>query len=178
MGLDKVAEALSISGFMKPWVIEKIKSHLVSGGMFLNRGSTAHDDERALVPNGLVVGMAVRSEYRMATEAEILDYVDNQQFANVTGRQVSKRSQEKGYVLHYHEGAKIIAAYDDLPRQAKVVLDVLNDTGRENFTEASIDMLLTEKKDLLKTKQDPLKIFAFYRRRFIDEGHMEEVDDD
>lgn len=177
LGLDKTAEALCVSGFMKPWLQEQIKAHLLAGKSFINRGATNRDDELSLVPNGQVLGMRVRSEYRLATEKEVLDFVDTAEFANVTGHSVSRRAQEKGYILHYHEGAELIASYDELPRQAKVILDLMNDTGRENFTEASIELILTEHKDELKTKQEPLKIFAFYRRRMIDEGHLEEVDE-
>ena len=175
LDLNYTAEALSISGFMRPWIVEQIKEHLKSGGTFTNRGMTVHDDEEALVSNGQVLGMQVRSEYRMATEQEVLDYVDTAKFANVTGHRVSARAQEKGYILHYHEGVPLIEAYDRLPRQAKVILDLLNDTGRENFTEASIEVILTENQDALKTKQEPMKIFAFYRHRLVEEGHLEGI---
>jgi hypothetical protein len=175
-GLDEVAEGLYMSGFMKPWVVEKIKEHLLGGGLFTNKGAAKTEDEAAIVSNGQAISMQVRSEYRMATEKEVLDYVDTAQFASTTGHRVSKHAQEKGYVLHYHEGPALIEAYDSLPRQAKVILDLLNETGRENFTEASIEMVLTEKAELLKTKQEPMKIFGFYRRRLIDDGHLEEVE--
>jgi hypothetical protein len=176
LDLGYVAEALAISGFMKPWIVEQIKAHLKSGGEFINRGLVPRDNEEALVPNGESIAVQVKSEYRMATEQEVLDYVDTAQFANITGHKVSARAQERGFLLHYHEGAELIAAYDKLPRQAKVVLDLLNDTGRENFTEASIEVILTENQDELKTKQDPMKIFAFYRHRLMEEGHLEEVE--
>jgi hypothetical protein len=176
LDLGYVAEALAISGFMKPWIVEQIKARLKSGGEFVNRGLVPRDNEESLVPNGEALVMQVKSEYRMATEQEVLDYVDTAQFANITGHKVSARAQERGFLLHYHEGAELIAAYDKLPRQAKVILDLLNDTGRENFTEASIEVVLTENQDELKTKQDPMKIFAFYRHRLVEEGHLEEVE--
>jgi hypothetical protein len=112
----------------------------------------------------------------MATEAEVLNYVDTQKFANIVGHPVSRRAQEKSYLLHYHEGVKLIEAYDKLPRQAKVVLDLLNDAGRESFTEASIEVILVENAELLKTKQDPRKIWDFYRSRFLEEGHVEKLE--
>lgn len=176
--LHKVAVGLSKSGFMGPWIVEKIKEHLLSGGVFTNRGQSVHDDELAIVPNGQQLSMQVRSEYRLATEQEVLNYVDTQQFANVTGHAVSRRAQEKGYILHYHEGVQLIEAYDKLPRQARVILDLLNETGRETFTEASIEVILTENKELLKTKQEPIKIFGFYRSRFLSEGHLESTEED
>ena len=173
--LDKIADALVGSGFMHNWFLEKVKEHLLSGGVFTNRGEHRSDYEDSIVPNGQVVAMQVRSEYRMASEKEVLDYVDTQQFANVTGHAISKRAQETRYALHYHEGAKLIEAYDGLPRQAKVILDMLDEAGRESYTEASIEMILSEGADRLKTKQEPGKIFGFYRRRLIDEGHLEEL---
>ena len=176
MGLTEVAEALAISGFMRPWIVERIKEHLRSGGEFTNRGATTRDDEMALASNGQALEMRVKSEYRLASEAEVLNYVDTAQFANVTGHRVSARAQERGFSLHYHEGAALIEAYDNLPRQAKVILDLLNDAGREQFTEASIEVVLVEHASELKTRQEPLKIFNFYRHRLVDEGHLEEVE--
>lgn len=174
-GVDKIAEGLAISGFMRPWIVEQIKSHLLGGGIFLNKGATLHDDEEPIVPNGQAVAVHPKSEYRLATEAEVLNYVDSVQFANVTGHRVSARSQEKAWILRYHEGPELIEAYDKLPRQAKVILDLLNDTGRESFTEASVEVVLVEHVEELKTRQAPLKIFNFYVHRLIDEGHLEEV---
>lgn len=178
MDLDTVAESLILSGFMAPWLIERVKEHLKSGGVFINKGQSVKDFEKVLVPNGHSIYHQVRSEYRMASEKEMLDYVDHAQFASVTGRKISARSQEKAFLLHYHEGVPLIEAYDKLPRQAKVILDLLNDTGRENFTEASIELILTENKDALKTKQDPMRLWGFYRHRLVEEGHVEELGDD
>ena len=175
-GIDVVAKALVVSGFMRPWLIQKIKRHLLSGGEFLNKGQSMSDEEEAIVPNGEVLSMRVRSEYRMATEGEVLDYVDHSQYAGIVGHKLSARAQEKQFTLHYHEGAEVIAAYDRLPTQAQVILDVLNETSREVFTEASIEVLLVKavEEGRLKTRQEPLKIWNFYRHRLVDEGHVEE----
>ena len=177
LDLNYTAEALSISGFMKPWIVEQIKAHLKSGGIFTNRGMTVHDDEEALVPNGQVLGMQVRSEYRMATEQEVLSYTDTSQYAQISGRKVTARMQESAFILHFHEGASLIESYDKLPRQAKTILDILNDSGREDFTEASILLLLSENVGRLNTRQDSEKIWGFYRHRLVDEGHLEELGD-
>lgn len=173
--VDYIAHCLARSGFMEPWIEQKIKEHLLAGGTFQNRGQSKREDEVSIVPNGNVVAMQVKSEYRMATEQEVLDYVDHQEFASITGHKVSRRAQEKGYILHYHEGVDLIEKYDSLPKQAKVLLDLLNETGREKFTEASVEVILTEKSSELRTKQDPMKIWGFYRKRLIDDGHIEEV---
>src|SRR5690348_14323243 len=79
--LDHISHCLALSGFMLPWIEGKIKEHLLSGGTFTNRGQTLQEDELSIVANGSVVAMQVRSEYRLATEKEVLDYVDTQQFA-------------------------------------------------------------------------------------------------
>lgn len=176
LDIETAAEKLAVSGFMKPWIEEQIRTHLMGGGCFQNKGLTKRDDEEALVPNGEVLSMRVRSEYRLATEGEMLDYVDSVQYAEVTGRTISKRSQEKGYLLHYHEGVALIKAYESLPKQARVILDLLNATGREQFTEASVTLILSENTEALATRQAPDKIWGFYRRRLIDEGHVEEVE--
>jgi len=45
-----------------------------------------------------------------------------------------------------------------------------------DFAAGAIEVVLTENQDELKTKQDPMKIFAFYRHRLVEEGHLEEVE--
>ena len=173
--IDKIVDSLTVSGFMRPWIASKIKEHLLSGGVFTNRGETKADDEDPIVPNGESILVRPRSEYRVASEGEVLDYVDHVQFANVTGHRVSAKAQEHVFILRYHEGVELIQAYERLPRQAKVVLDILNESGREQLTEASIEVLLVEQEERLKTKQGAMKIWGFYRHRFIEEGHLEEA---
>lgn len=176
LDLHKAAEALSFSGFMKPFIVEMIKQKLEAGEVFVNRAQVLGDDELPLVPNGHALALHTKSEYRIATQEEVLTYVDSQEYANVTGHAVSKRAQSKVYVLHYHEGAKLIEAYEKLPRQAREVLDILNEASRDSFSEASIEVLLGENVGRLKTRQEPIRIFGFYRRDFIDQGHLEEVE--
>lgn len=176
LDLDQTAENLAISGFMRPWICEQIKRHLLEGGTFCNKGMTAHDDEPSIKDNGQVLGMVVRSEYRLASISEVLNYVDTADCATITGHKISARAQEKKFLLHYHEGPRLIELYDRLPRQARTILDLLNETERDNFTAASIEIILTNGIDALKTRQEPSKIFAFYQKRLLDEGHLEEID--
>lgn len=183
VSLESAADGLYNSGFMKDWVVSKIKEHLQSGGQFVNRGKFTKDYEAAIVPNGKELFVQTKSEYRMALDNEVLDYADHQEYANITGHRISKRAQEKGYILRYHEDLQSIKLYDSLPRQAKILLDILNETGRVNFTEASIEIIfnggssdeISKMMERLKSKQPPFKILAFYKRRLIDEGHLEEV---
>lgn len=167
-GIDEASELLAQNAWMRLWVAEKIKQALLSGEIF-SYFRRMDVDWRGR-PDGLV------AEYRRASEEEVLNFVDTEQFVTSTGHAISRRAQETGYILHYHEGSVLIEAYDSLPRQAKVILDVLNETGRENFTEASIEVVLSDKADLLKTKQPPMKIFMYYRKRLVDDGHLEEVE--
>ena len=175
--LDKAAGWLYESNFMRPWIESKIKEHLLLGGAFVNRGRGPKENEAAGPPNGEQISVRVRSEYRVATELEVLNWVDNDSFA-ASGKTVSKRAQEKGYLLNYQQGARLIEAYENLPRQAREILDILNEAGREQFTEASIQVLLEEKPAIerLKTKQAPMLVWGFYRKRMLEEGHLEEID--
>jgi hypothetical protein len=177
--LDQAVKGLYESNFMRPWIERQIKEHLLNGETFTNRGRNVSENEAAIVPNGEQVAVRARSEYRMATELEVLNWVDVAQFATASGRTISKRAQEKAYVLHAYEGAKLIALYDNLPRQAKVMIDLLNEAGRDTFTEASIEVILSSQAAIekLKTTQKPMLIFGFYRKRLIEEGHLEEVED-
>jgi hypothetical protein len=172
LSATRAAEALAISGFARPWIVEKIREHLLSGGTFINKCSSIKDDELAIVPNGESLSMQVRSEYRLATHDELIDYVDLEKLANVTGKKITARSQERKFRLLYHEGPELIDAYYKLPRQARVILDLLNEAARETYTEAGIYLILSEHLEELKTRQDPERIYGFYKKRLTDEGHL------
>lgn len=167
--LEDATDLLALNGWMRGWLAGKIKEALLNGELFAyekrtfgNFGTTWRGRSDGIV-----------AEYRMATEKEVLDFVDTAQFADVTGHAVSKRAPQ--YILHYHEGAKLIEAYDQLPKQAKIILDMLEETGREMFTEASIEVILTDGVARLNTKQPVMKIFGFYRSRMRNEGHLEKI---
>lgn len=166
LDLDEAAEALASNTWMVPWMASKIKEALLAGELFQH--FKRPDGNWKGRDDGLV------SSWKVATTQEVLDYVDTEKLADVSGNRVSKKAQETAYVLYYHEGAKSIELYESLPRQAKVILDILNELNRERYTEASIELILTENAERLKTKQEPMKIFGFYRKRLIDEGHLRE----
>lgn len=167
--LDEVADNLAASGFMLPWIAARIREELKSGTVFQNVARMG-DGWRGRADG-------VKAEYRLASKDELLNFAETVRHANVTGHAMSRKSQEKAYVLHYLDSTKTREDYEMLPKQAKVVLDILNDSGRENLTEAAIEVLLVEgaNSGTLKTKQDPMKIFAFYRKNLIEGGHLEEV---
>ena len=173
--IDKAAEGLYHSGFMREWLVEQIKHHLLSGGTFINKCRNVRDDEMAIVSNGEALSMQVRSEYRMASQADVITYVDSVKLAEVAGKKVSARSQSKTYSLHFHEGVELIQAYERLPRQARTILDLLNETGRDQFSEAAIQVIMTQNVERLSTTQLVERIFGFYRHRFIEEGHLKET---
>jgi hypothetical protein len=166
LDLEEACDQLAQNPWMKNWLAARVREALLAGECFTHEKRI--DEGWRGRPDGVV------GEYRMATEEEILNYVDTTQFANVTGHAATKRAQENRYDLHYHEGAALIRAYENLPRQARVVLDLLAATGRDSFTEASIEVVLTEGEEQLKTKQKPLQIWNFYRKRLVEEGHVSE----
>ena len=168
--IDEASDLLAQSPWLRNWVAIKIKEAFLAGETFtrycrIGDGWRGRDD-------------GVVAEWRLATDEEVFQFVDESKFASMVGHAVTKKMQSHGYTLRYHEGAKLIKLYDSLPRQAKVILDLLNETGRENFTEASITMVLAEHIERLSTKQEPRILWGFYRRRLIDEGHLEEVEDE
>lgn len=167
--MEEAALLLAQSAWMHGWVAAKIKEELAAGGTF-------SFEKRDLDP-GSWKGRADRvvAEWRIATDKEVLDYVDTAKFAEINGHVASKKSQDVGYILHYHEGVAMIKAYDNLPRQAKVILDCLNEADREIFTEAAIAVILEANKEKLKSRQEPMLIFGFYRARFRNEGHLTQI---
>jgi hypothetical protein len=165
--VDEAADLLAQNQWMRPWLAAKIKDALLSGEIFQHERRVLDDD----VDRWKGRSDGIVAEWRMASESEVLDYVDTAHFANVTGKEATRRSQEKAYVLHYKKDEPL---YSDLPRQARVILDLLAAAKRDKFTEASIEVILTEHAEELKTRQPPIRIFTFYRRRFLDEGHLAE----
>jgi hypothetical protein len=177
LGVDKAANMLASSGFMRPWIEEQIRAKLLSGETFKNVGQSRGDWEEAVVVNGESTAMAVRSEWRIATQDEVLAHAELAQVHAMTGRKMSAKVAERTYTLMYHEGVSLIQKYEELPRQAKVILDSLNESGRETFTEASIELILAAKVEELRTRQAPMSVFNFYRKRFTDEGHLVEAEE-
>lgn len=167
--LEDVVEKLASSHFMIPWIANQIRGALKSGEVFQNVHRVT---ERW---RGRADG--VKSEYRVATRDEVLNYASTGQNASLDGRPVSRRSQELSYTLHYLDSDGVRAAYERLPKQARLMLDLLNESGRTTLTEAAIGLLLSDavKAQKFRTKQEPIKVFSFYRNQLIEEGHIEEL---
>lgn len=164
MPIDEAAEILAATPWMRLWIAEKVKEALLLGEIFTY--------SKRVTPGWKGREDGIASQYRQATREEVLNYADTASGGSVNGSSISRRSQEKAYILMYHEGPELIEAYEGLPRQAKVILDILNEAGRETFSEASMTVLLEQEKERLRTKQDPMTVFAFYRARLIEEGHL------
>lgn len=165
--LTELADNLAASGFMLPWIAAKIREELRAGTIFQNVARMG-DGWRGRADG-------VKAEYKLASKDEILNYAETVRHASISGHAMSRRSQEKGYVVHYLDSDPVRESYEKLPRQARVIMDVLNDSGREILTEAVVEVLLLEGKEKLRTKQDVMKIFAYYRKDLLEGGHLEEV---
>jgi hypothetical protein len=164
LDLDEAAKNLAVSGFMTSWVAEKIKEAMLDGVVFTNT--------RRLTDSWKGRADGVVSEYKVASQEEALVAANSGATAHVTGK-VSKRAQEKQYEVLRDDS--VGSSYHSLPRQAKVILDVLAKSGVSPISEAGIEHVLVENAELLKTRQEPMKIFAFYRRPFLDGGHLKEL---
>lgn len=175
--MSEALEWLAGSGFMRDWVKGQIYDALMRGEEFRNvkrisEGWRGRED-------------GVVSIYKIATKEEVLNYVDSSAFAEVTGHKVTKRAQETVYYLRYHEDLDRVMAYDLLPRQAKVTLDLLAEckesdgSDRKSFSEAAISVILNEPKarERLKTTQPSMSIFNYYKKRLLEEGHLEEKEE-
>lgn len=168
--LEEVADGLAESGFMKVWISGQIRKALAEGHIFQNIGRVdqnwrGRDD-------------GVKSQYQIARRSEVIAVAENQKFTTMSGHAISRRAQEKAYVLHYLDSDTTRELYESLPKQAKMLLDILSESGREEFSEAAVIVLMSEQLERFKTKQDVTSILGFYRRRLINEGHLEEVGED
>ena len=163
--LDDAAEKLATSGFMRAWVAAKIREALLEGVVFENT--------RRIPESWKGRQDGVVAQYRVATKEDVLTAAESVSAAFVSGKANSKRAQEKQYQLCYDNSAG--SSYHSLPRQARVTLDILHDAARNPLSEASIEHLLVERAEELKTRQPPMKIFGFYRKPFIEGGHLKEL---
>ncbi len=168
--LEEVADGLADSSFMHYWIVSQIRQALLDGHVFNNVGRITE------AWRGREDG--VKTSYRIARRSEVLDVAEHVQFANVTGHQISRRAQAKSYVLHYLDSDSTRSMYEDLPGQAKAILDILNDSGRDQLSEAAIEVLVVQGADQLKSKQPPDRVWGFYRSRLVKEGHLEEMGED
>lgn len=168
LDLDQAAFGLAESGFMRAWCASKIKEALLDGTVFQNTKRIG-DDRWVGRADGVV------SEYKIATKDELISAADSRNNAAfVSGRALSKRAQEKAYELYYDNAVESV--YWQLPKQARTILDILEESKRGSFTEAAIEVLLVEAATRLKTKQEPMKIFGFYRQPYLKGGHLKEVE--
>lgn len=166
--LEEVADGLAESSFMKVWISSQIRKALSEGHVFKNVGRITE------AWRGREDG--VKTTYQIAKRSQVLDVAEHVQFANVTGHAISRRAQSKSYVVHYLDSDSTRSSYEELPKQAKAIMDILNDSGRDSLTEAAIEVLVVQSADQLKSKQSPDRVWGFYRSRFIKEGHLEEID--
>lgn len=62
------------------------------------------------------------------------------------------------------------AGYYTYPRQAQIILDTLLAAGQSYYREAELNALMHDlvARRIIKTRQDPWRIFQFYRPQFID----------
>jgi hypothetical protein len=167
LDVEEAALSLAKSTWMHSWCAAKIKEALLDGVQFDYSRSTDTGMGWRGRPDGIV------AEYRLASDEEIQAALD-MVVATSNGSHVSKKAQEKGYELQYQVDSDRTAAYAALPFQAKVVLDILNENG-STFTELRVQALMVEHGARLNTKQEPYKIFAFYRSRFLREEHLKEL---
>lgn len=155
--LSVITEKMVKSGFLLEWLKARVTEALLNGEVFESRSS---------------VSGQLRATYKLATEQEILDFADAQQ---VEGKGFVKKTA-RAKSVHYEVTDLDHSA---LPRQAQVILEALKASGRDQFTEASVEVVITasDVKEALKTKQDPMKIFGFYRRRLVNDGFILEKAD-
>ena len=171
LSLEEAALALAQSRWMHSWCAAKIKEALLEGVQFDYSKPVNTEIGWRGRPDGIV------AEYRLATDQEIqvaLDMAIVSESGGGTTR-VSSKAQEKSYELHYQPDSDRTAAYAHLPYQAKTVLDLLHEANQPILTELKIQALMVEHGARLNTKQEPYRIFAFYRSRFLREEHLKEL---
>lgn len=171
MDMSETVKNLAQSGFMLPWLSRKIQEHLEQGGVFENI------DDNTGQP---------RSTYKIATEEELLDLAQRgllfhaQNGASHEDRNGRRRARRGYYRLlkNTMDEYDWDLIYDDLPRQAKVMIDLLVASGRTEFTADAIEQVLKAGGDKLKSK-DPMKSFGTnFNAVFKTNGMMVKLDDE
>lgn len=59
-----------------------------------------------------------------------------------------------------------------VPPQAKVILRALCETRKRSLTEGEVFEVCGTLAERLKTKQDPILIFRYYRKRLVEDGWL------
>ena len=59
-----------------------------------------------------------------------------------------------------------------LPPQAIELVGIILNDSNDSWTEPELQKLIDENSEVLKTKQEPWKIFQYYRKALIDAGFL------
>jgi hypothetical protein len=90
---------------------------------------------------------------------------------------VKRYKRKLAYTFHFDDKSQNhINVYARLTPQACALVDLIAEwvTTRDTkaFTEAELEGLLTLRKDVLRTRQDPWRIFQYYRGKLIGAGFL------
>lgn len=162
--IDEAVEALVCSTFMRPFFREIVKQRLLNGEVF------SHHEDPSDGWRGRADGLV--AEYALASMDDEVAHAEMLKHAESVGRTSTRKLAEVEYALNMVNNQEMEQRRVALPKQAKTILRTLINSGRSSFTEAAIGVLLDSAKEELNTVQEPMKIFNFYRKRLVGEGHL------
>lgn len=94
-----------------------------------------------------------------------------------SGPRVKRYKRKLAYRVVFSQDSEAhMNIYGRLPPQACALLDILVEAMQAKdepvFTEGELQALIEQKKELLNTKQDPWRIFQYYRGKLISVGFL------
>lgn len=97
-------------------------------------------------------------------------YARTAEEAAATGKRPPRKKDGIFYEVVYDpDNKKMLAKFEELPRQAKLCLTTLLAKQKEGITldQPTAESIIEEIKAQLKTKQEPWRVFKFYQTKFV-----------
>jgi hypothetical protein len=168
-GLDHAAESLAVSAFMRPWVVEQIKTALEKGQIFEMRDPTS--------------GESVIT-YKLATQEDMIEAATSGVKQSRVGDAPAKTRRGDETVFRFSippAGKKRDKAFEDMPEGAKSMLEVIAACGREELNTSALEAVLEAGRDKLAFKgKTPLLVRFKEALRYKDKpiaAFVEEVEE-
>lgn len=161
--IEEVAEGLTRSEFMRPWLIERVIEHLRAGHELVNRS--------------LATGNP-KSIYKLCTQADLeeLSAAGELEQATTTSRDLADKKRSGAKISRASVVYRLPAvARTDKPsimklqKQGRIILEIMRERlgdGGGIISAQELRVLLEANRERIKTGQDVMKLFGFHASQF------------